>query len=120
LALAKIERRTIANRLSEIEQASGNRTRNSVRVTLHTMYAWAIQEGTAEFNPVTETSRAPEKSRDRVLSSNELRAIWNAPPDDHFGAIIKLLALTGARVNEITALRWDEIHVAALDTHRMT
>src|SRR5262245_32776790 len=30
LPLTKIERRTIANRLSEIEQASGNRTRNSV------------------------------------------------------------------------------------------
>src|SRR5262245_41742690 len=82
----------------------------SVRATLHAMYAWAIQEGMAEFNPVTGTSRAPEKSRDRVLSAKELRAVWNALPDDHFGAIIKLLALTGARANEIAALRWDEVH----------
>jgi integrase len=110
LPLAKIERRTIANRLSEIEQASGNRTRNSVRATLHAMYAWAIQEGMAEFNPVTGTSRAPEKSRDRVLSATEINVIWNALPEDHFGAIIKLLALTGARANEIAALRWDEVH----------
>jgi integrase len=110
LPLAKIERRTIANRLSEIEQASGNRTRNSVRATLHAMYAWAIQEGMVEFNPVTGTSRAPEKSRDRVLSATELKAIWNALPADHFGAIIKLLALSGARANEIAALRWDEVH----------
>jgi integrase len=110
LPLAKIERRTIAARLSEIEQASGNRTRNSVRATLHAMYAWAIQEGMAEFNPVTGTSRAPEKSRDRVLSATEINLIWNALPDDHFGAIIKLLALTGARANEIAALRWNEVH----------
>jgi integrase len=110
LPLAKIQRRTIANRLSEIEQASGNRTRNSVRATLHAMYAWAIQEGMAEFNPVTGTSRAPEKSRDRVLSATEINVIWNALPDDHFGAIIKLLALTGARANEIAALRWNEVH----------
>jgi integrase len=110
LPLAKVERRTIASRLSEIEQASGNRTRNSVRATLHAMYAWAIQEGMAEFNPVTGTSRAPETSRDRVLSTNELRVIWNALPNDHFGSIIKLLALTGARASEIAALRWDEIH----------
>jgi integrase len=110
LPLAKIERRTIASRLSEIEQASGNRTRNSVRATLHALYAWAIQEGMAEVNVVTGTSRAPEKSRDRVLSTNELRAIWNALPDDHFGAIVRLLALTAARANEIAALRWDEIH----------
>jgi integrase len=110
LPLAKIERRTIANRLSSIEQASGNRTRNSVRATLHAMYAWAIQEGMAEFNPVTGTSRAPEKSRDRVLSATEINVIWNALPDDHFGSIMKLLALTGARANEIAALRWDEVH----------
>ncbi len=110
LPLTKIERRTIASRLSEIEQASGNRTRNSVRATLHAMYAWAIQEGMAEFNPVTGTSRAPERSRDRVLSATEINVIWNALPDDHFGAIIKLLALTGARANEIAALRWNEVH----------
>jgi integrase len=110
LPLAKIERRTIAARLFEIEQASGNRTRNSVRATLHAMYAWAIQEGMAEFNPVTGTSRAPERSRDRVLSATEINVIWNALPDDHFGAIIKLLALTGARANEIAALRWNEVH----------
>jgi integrase len=109
LPLAKIERRTIASRLSEIERASGNRTRNMVRATLHAMYAWAIQEGMAEFNPVTGTSRAPEKSRDRVLSAAEIALIWNALPDDHFGAIIKLLALTGARASEIAALRWDEV-----------
>jgi integrase len=110
LPLAKIERRTIASRLSELEQASGNRTRNSVRATLHALYAWAIQEGMAELNPVTGTSRAPEKSRDRVLSANELRLICNAVPNDQFGAIVKLLALTGARASEIAALRWDEIH----------
>ena len=74
------------------------------------MYAWAIQEGMAEFNPVTGTSRAPEKSRDRVLSATEINVIWNALRDDQFGAIIKLLALTGARANEIAALRWDEVH----------
>jgi integrase len=110
LPLAKIERRTIAARLFEIEQASGKRTRNSVRATLHAMYAWSIQEGMAEFNPVTGTSRAPEKSRDRVLSATEINVIWNALPDDHFGAIIKLLALTSARANEIAALRWEEVH----------
>jgi integrase len=108
--LVKLERRTIAARLAEIEQASGNRTRNLVRSTLGALFTWAIQEGMVELNPVTGTSRAPETSRDRVLSAVEIRAIWNALPDDQFGAIIKLLALTGARANEIAALRWDEIH----------
>jgi integrase len=44
-----------------------------------------------------------------VLGDGEMRAIWNALEDDHFGAIIKLLALTGQRADEIASLRWPEI-----------
>jgi integrase len=39
-----------------------------------------------------------------------LRLIWNALNDDQHGACIKLLALTGQRLNEIGSLRWSEIH----------
>jgi integrase len=110
LPLAKIERRTIASRLSEIAQDSGTVTANRVRASLSALCSWAIQAGMLDANPVTGTAREPERSRDRVLSANELKVIWNALADDHFGAIIKLLALTGARANEIAALRWDEVH----------
>src|SRR5262245_65849504 len=51
LPLATIERRTIANRLSDIEQASRNRTRNMPHATLHAMYAWPNPAGTDELKP---------------------------------------------------------------------
>jgi integrase len=63
-----------------------------------------------EGNVVSYTNTREEKSRDRVLSDIELKAIWEACRDDHCGAIIKLLMLTGQRANEIQALRWDELH----------
>ena len=59
--------------------------------------------------PRTPTG-AKKKSRERVLSNAELKAIWIACPDDEFGAVVKLLALTGQRRTEIGALRWDEVH----------
>ena len=56
---------------------------------------------------------ASEKARDRVLTDQELAIIWRALEDDQFGAIIKLLLLTGARRTEIGSLRWDEVDLDA-------
>lgn len=53
--------------------------------------------------------RRKEKSRDRVLDDAELKTIWGGLDDDQYGAIIKLLVLTGQRANEIAGLRWPEI-----------
>ena len=50
-----------------------------------------------------------ETSRERVLAPAELRLIWNALPDDQFGDIVRLLALTAQREAEIGALSKTEI-----------
>jgi integrase len=55
------------------------------------------------------TNKNAEKSRDRVLSDKELKAIWKALPDNDYGAIVRLLVLTGQRASEISDLRWSEI-----------
>jgi integrase len=109
LPIATIDRRTIAGRLSAIADDSGQITANRVRSTLSTFFGWAMKQGIIETNPVIGTERLDEKTRDRVLSDAELRLIWNALGDDHFSAIIKLLALTGQRADEIASLRWSEI-----------
>jgi len=92
-----------------VRNNNGAVTGNRVRATLSAFFSWAMGEGLADTNPVIGTNRTEEKPRDRVLAPAELRAIWNALPDDHFGAIMKLLALPGQRAGEIAGLRWDEI-----------
>ena len=110
MPLAKIERRDIAIRLTEIATNSGPAAANRVRASLSALFAWAMREGLVESNPVTNTNKAIEGgSRSRVLSKDELRAIWNALADDDFGDIVKLLALTGQRRDEIGGLRWEEL-----------
>ena len=52
-----------------------------------------------------------ESSRDRVLTDDELRMVWNAadqlgPP---FGLVVKLLILTGQRRGEVVNMEWSEI-----------
>ena len=60
-------------------------------------------------NPVLFTNKRRETARDRVLMDAELRTIWRALGTGQYETIIKLLMLTGQRVNEIAGLHWSEI-----------
>jgi integrase len=110
LQLAKIARGDIAPVIAAVAKNSGAVTANRVRTSLSSFFAWAMKQGHADTNPVIGTTRHKERSRERVLSPSELRLIWNALDEDHYGAILKLLALTGQREDEIAALSWSEIH----------
>jgi len=116
LPIDGITKRAIASRLAEVEKQSGPAARNRVRASLSAYFTWLAREGYLDANPVAFTNRAEEKARERVLSDDELRTIWLALPDGtpgtvngQYGAVIKLLILTGARRNEITDLRWSEV-----------
>ena len=64
--------------------------------------------GERPVNPVIGTNRpADPKPRDRVLTSSELAAIWNATgSEDDYDRVIRLLMLLGSRANEVGGLRW--------------
>jgi integrase len=113
MSVDRVNRRIVAARLGEIGQEHGVTAAARARQSLSASFAWLMREGIAEGNPVNGTSdpRSRIKSRDRVLSGAELRAIWQACPETDFGRIIKLLMLTGARRDEIGGLVWSEIDV---------
>jgi integrase len=110
MPLTAIDRRAVAARLAVIAEQSGPVQANRARASLQAFFGWAIREGLADANPVAATGKRPERSRDRVLSPDELKAIWAATADESdYSAVIRLLMLTGARLNEIAALRWSEV-----------
>jgi integrase len=109
LALPAITRRDIASALSAVHDRSGVVARNRFRSTLSALFRWAIEEGWIDNSPVTGTREEDEgSSRERVLTEDEIRQLWLASDGD-FGAIVRLLLLTGQRRNEIGLLRWDEM-----------
>jgi integrase len=110
LKLEEIDRRTVAVLLGQVETSSGAVARNRLRSSLSAFYAWAIQEGLTEVNPVQGTGKADEgNSRDRVLTLDELRKLWHGLGDGHFADIVRLLLLTGQRRTEIGRLTWSEV-----------
>ena len=114
--LVAIKRADVAARLQELTQAHGRTAAARARDYLSAMFAWAMREGLCEANPVLATNdpAAGILPRDRVLSDDEIRTVWNACGDDAAGRIIKLLLLTGCRRDEIGALKWSEIESGVL------
>ncbi|MFY9839496.1 MAG: tyrosine-type recombinase/integrase [Xanthobacteraceae bacterium] len=110
LKLAEVDRRNIALVLAEIERNSGAASRNRARASLSSFFSWCVTEGLTDNNPVTGTAKADEgHSRERVLTTIELRKLWHGLGDDRFSDIVRLLLLTAARRNEIGHLRWSEV-----------
>jgi integrase len=109
-ALADITRADVAARLQELSKR-GRVTASRARETLSALFAWSMREGLCEANPVNATNdpSAGMQPRERVLSDDELRAIWNACRDDAAGRLVRLLLLTGCRRDELGALQWSEL-----------
>ena len=106
-----IDRRAIAALVSSISSKNGPTAANCMLGSLSGYFGWLIREGLiSDVNPASYVNKAvANKSRDRVLSTDEFREIWNALGDSDYADIFRLLALTGARKSEIGSLRWDEI-----------
>ena len=108
LPIATVTQADIARLLNN---AAGPVTANRLRATLTAMFSWVMREGVKmpDGNIASLTNKRDEASRDRVLSDQELKAIWNALDSDDYGNIVKLLILTAARRDEIAHLQWGEV-----------
>jgi integrase len=74
------------------------------------LFGWAIRRGTVSVNPFERVPVAPTVRRDRVLSDDEIRAIWTATEGPGaFNAIVRALLLTGQRREEVSGLALAEI-----------
>jgi integrase len=110
-AVADIARRDIAGVLTAISAQLSGASANRVRTSLSSFFSWCIREGLLESNPAAWTERREEAARQRLLTSDELRDIWASLRNDVYGDIVRLLILTGARREEIGALRRSEFNL---------
>ena len=53
-----------------------------------------------------------ENARTRILNDDEIRAIWKAAEaNGTFGALVRLLLLTGQRRTTVASMRWEDVSV---------
>jgi integrase len=88
---------------------------NRIFANLRALFRWLVEKDVLTASPMTGLRMpAPETSRDRVLSDDELPLIWRAAetlgaPFDNF---VKLLILSAARRNEAAEAQWSEFDLA--------
>jgi integrase len=98
-----------------LERRSDGPTESRARAmlsALSTFFGWLARHRNVENNPCAaiEGPGAP-KARDRVLTGGEVVKFWAAcdAVGEPFGQLLKLLLLTGARLNEVAGMRRTEL-----------
>jgi integrase len=112
LTLRAIDKRMVLKRLEEIRSNQGPSSANHGFTALRAFFNWCVEHDYLSDTPCKGMKRpAPVKSRDRVLTDQELGAVWLATKKMGypFGPYVRLLILTGQRRNEVAKLRWDEL-----------
>lgn len=82
--------------------------------TLGKFFAWLLQHRRVASNPsVGVWCPPPPQRRERVLTDAEIRWFWQAAGDlgTPFGPLLRLLLLTGQRLNEVGGMRCDELQM---------
>jgi integrase len=105
-----ITKRHVLDLLDSIIERGGGLSANRVLAVIRKLFNWAVQRGIITASPVAGI-KAPltERSRDRVLSDDEIRWLWLASDAYPFGSMAKLLLLTGQRRNEVSGMTSGEI-----------
>jgi integrase len=112
LDIKKIKRTHVSDLLDEIIDRGSPQQAVATFSYLHTLLKWAVGRGYIDTNPAAGVPKPkPGAARDRVLTDDELRLIWQASEviGPQFRVIMKLLAFTGQRQNEIAGGFWSEI-----------
>jgi integrase len=107
----QIGKRDVLDLLDGIIDRGASSKANRVYAHLSCFFKWCLSRDIISVNPIASISRpGSNKVRDRVLTGDELGVIYRSAADlGPVGAVVRLLALTGARLNEIARLKWSEI-----------
>ena len=110
-AFVSIRRGDITELLDQIEDSRGARQADVVLSILRGISNWYATRHDDYSSPFTKgMKRQSQTRRDRMLSDDELRAVWaQAGKAGIFGAIIRMALLTAQRREKIASMRWADL-----------
>lgn len=110
-AVEAVDRKAAGDFLAETQRAMGwtAKTCNSYLSCLSTYWKWMEKRGLIEGNPWDrqrlETPRKAKEEEERPFTREEMRRLLGGDPPGYLGDLIRLAALTGARLGALVQLR---------------
>lgn len=108
----EITKRDILDLLDGIADSGRITTANRVRAYMSKFFNWCVERDVLDASPALGVKAvAKETSRDRVLTDDEIRWLWQAADAVGFpwGPLARVLLLTGQRLGEVSGMQRDEI-----------
>jgi integrase len=99
--------------LDDISDEHGARQADYVLAILRKMFNWYASRHDDFMSPVVKGMgryRPRDRQRQRILDDDEIRALFKAADEaGTFGAILKVLLLTGQRRDKVVSMKWDGV-----------
>lgn len=112
LRMDEIGRRDVKRIIDDLENSGRLATADQAVAYLGRLFRWSVEEEIILRSPMEGIrGRRRLKSRERVLSLEELGDVWKALDtlSYPFGPLFRVLLLTGQRRGEVTGMRWSEL-----------
>jgi integrase len=112
--IASIRRSDIVRLLEKIEKDRGPVAADRALASIRRIMNWHAPRSDDFNSPIVKgmaKTKASERARSRILTDDELRAVWRTAGETPgpFGALIQFLLLTGARRTEAAGMPWAEV-----------
>jgi integrase len=105
LPVTDIDRDMVTKLLDDIEDANGSVMADVTLASVSRVFHWYELKNSKFRSPLVKGMRKPSsKPRDRILTDDEIRAVWGT--NDPF---CKFLLLSMARRDEAAEMTWDEL-----------
>ncbi|API58753.1 hypothetical protein BSL82_05005 [Tardibacter chloracetimidivorans] len=112
-AFLSIKRGDVSRLLDKIEDENGAVMATRVLAVVSKLFNWYASREDDYSSPIVRgmgRANSRDRARKRILSDDDIRAIWKACGDlGTFGAFVRTCLLTGQRRAKVAAMRWGDI-----------
>jgi integrase len=113
-AIQSITRRDVIVRIDSVMDRGKEYMANRLLAILRKFFNWCVERDIIQTSPASGLKPpGKERSRDRILTEEEVKSVWEASQSMGypFGSIYLLLTITGQRLNEVASMKWEDLNL---------
>jgi integrase len=110
--IGDIKRSDIVRLLDKIEEENGPVMANRTLAIIRKVMNWHVSRSDDYVSPIARGMARKEEARERILTNDELRAVWRAAEASTgpFARMVQFILLTSGRRTEAAAMAWAELN----------